>query len=65
MMEGKRKEGRCLNLTSYSSLARTLTIIQSEMLNEIISEDIMVLKRLVFIIYIFSKINGFAQTAEE
>lgn len=65
MMEGKRKEGQCLNLTSYSSLARTLTIIQSEMLNEIISEDIMVLKRLVFIIYIFSKINGFAQTAEE
>lgn len=65
MMEGKRKEGQCLNLTSYSSLARTLTTIQSEMLNEIISEDIMVLKRLVFIIYIFSKINGFAQTAEE
>lgn len=65
MMEGKRKEEQCLNLTSYSSLARTLTIIQSEMLNEIISEDIMVLKRLAFIIYIFSKINGFAQTAEE
>lgn len=64
-MEGKRKEEQCLNLTSYSSLARTLTIIQSEMLNEIISEDIMVLKRLAFIIYIFSKINGFAQTAEE
>lgn len=34
------------------------------MLNEIISEDILVLERLVFIIYIFSKINGFAQTAE-
>lgn len=35
------------------------------MLNEIISKDILILERLVFIIYIFSKTNTYAQPAEE